>query len=57
MYQGKEASVDGLKKYFELSEERRHDNAYFVRTAEKALRDLDISKRDIAKIFLMVYWV
>ena len=57
MYQGKEASVDGLTRYFELSEECRHDNAYFVRTAEKALRDLDISKLDIAKIFLMVYWV
>lgn len=55
MYQSKEATVDGLKRYSELSEERRHDGAHFVRTAEEALRDLDISKRDIAKFSLMVY--
>lgn len=57
MNRGKDASVAALIKYFGLPKEQREDNAYFVRTAEKALRDLYVSNRDIATIFLMVYWV
>lgn len=57
MYRGKDASVAALTKYFELPEESREDRAYFVRTLEQGLRDLDIDNQDIAKCFLMMYWV
>ena len=57
MYHGKEATVAALTKYFEIPGARRRDSSYFVQTTERALRDLDISNRDKAKIFLMVYWV
>ena len=57
MYEGKDAAVAALTKYFEQSQERRQDNAFFVRTLEKGLRDLEIKERDIAKTFLMMYWV
>lgn len=57
MYRGKDASVDALTKYFELPKEFREDRAFFVRTLEQGLRDLDIDDRDIAKTFLMMYWV
>ena len=57
MYRGKDASVAALTKYFELPEEFREDRAFFVRTLEQGLRDLDIDDQDIAKAFLMMYWV
>ena len=57
MYHGKDASVAALAKYFELPMEPREDKAYFVQILEQALKDLDIDNQDIAKTFLMMYWV
>ena len=51
MYDGKEATVAALTRYFELPEARRRDSSYFVQTTEMAQRDLDISNRDKAKFF------
>ena len=55
MYRGKDASIDGLTEYFELPKERRKDEAFFVRTLEKGMRDLGIKERDIANTFFFVY--
>ena len=57
MYRGKDAAVSALIKYFDQSPELRQDSAFFVRTLEKALKDLDIHEQDRACFFLMTYWV
>ena len=58
MYHAKDSAVDALTRYFVLpSEERGPEEAWFVRTLEGEQRKLGIGDRDIATLFLMVYWV
>lgn len=58
LYRGLDATVDGLQRYFELPREKRGGKeAWFVKSLETSMRGLGIGVRDIAKMFLMVYWV
>ena len=49
--------LDALESYVSLDQVERPNDVWFIRTMEDNMRSLNISNRDIAKLFFMVYWV
>ncbi|KAJ4049234.1 hypothetical protein NW756_006460 [Fusarium oxysporum] len=55
-YDSRDSAIDGLERYFKMSQDQRRDAAPFVIKAEDEMRKHGISDRDIAAVLFKLYW-
>lgn len=57
MFRAKDRLTAALEQYFKTPEDRRLDSAWLITALEQEQRHCGISDEDIARMFLMIYWV